>query len=336
MNDAKFSIVLPIRNSGKYIEECVNSILSQTFKDFELLILAHDSDQDTMNYLNSFNHPKTKIFYAENINGIVGNWARIKDIPKSKYMTIIGYDDILAPNFLEVINTLIEQHPNATLYHTHFNFIDGAGNLIRPAKQMPEELQVHEFLKLFLINSIDSMGTGYVMRSADYNKVGGISIQYPNLLFADFDLWIKMIALGYKVVSKENCFSFRLHQSVTATTDDTKLHKGLEVFFDFLLKLKTNDKKSGAIIDEFGADFLMKNLISYSHRILRTPKNKRNISIRKFIGQTKMLAQKIGVEKQYYPEKNKQIRLSIIIDESVILSTLFFTTRKIYGKPFRH
>ena len=161
----KFSVIIPLRNSGNYLDECVKSILNQIFTDFELLILAHDSNSETLNDLYSIKDERVKIIYAENVDGITGNWARIKGIPKSEFMTIIGYDDILKPNFLKAINELIEKYPDASLYHTHFDFIDSQGKKIRDCKPMPEQLSATELLSIFLQGKIDSMGTGYVMRS---------------------------------------------------------------------------------------------------------------------------------------------------------------------------
>ena len=56
---------------------------------------------------------------------------------------------------------------------------------------MDEKQTAAEFLHSLFIDSIDTMGTGYMMRSKDYDAVGGMPA-YPNLLFADHALWIKL------------------------------------------------------------------------------------------------------------------------------------------------
>lgn len=331
----KFSIILPVRNGSNYIRECITSILAQTYTDFELLILENASTDDTSQIIQSFNHEKIKIITAKKLLNIEENWARAAETPKAEFMTLIGHDDLLKPDFLETINELIDTYPDATLYHTHFNFIDPKGKIIRACKPMPPTLQLSQLLKGFLDNTIDSMGTGYVMRSADYDRIGGISVKYPNLLFADFDLWLQLAALGYEAVAKENSFSFRVHQSVTSSSADAKLHKGLEVFTDSLVQLKTNNAECAEIIDEYGSIFLTRLAKSYSHRILRTPKNKRGkVSVAGYINDTKQLARKLGIEKKFKPEEEKTIWIAKLIDENRFLGALFFLARKIYGKPF--
>ncbi len=332
----EFSVILPLRNQGQYLQECIHSILSQTYTNFELIILAHDSDEATLACLNSLTEPRIKMIYAENIDGIAGNWARIKNVAKKEFMTIIGYDDIFKPRFLQTIDELIRKYPEASLYHTHFDFIDADGKVIRQCKPMPEKLSQDELLAEFLKGTIDAMGTGYVMRSADYESVGGISATYPNLLFADFDLWLQLAGLKYEVIATENCFSFRVHQSVTSSSSDAKLHEGLGTFINFLAALKLQQPTTAAVIHKHGGKFLLRYAKSYSHRILRTPKNKRNeISVKRFISYTRQLATLLNIDSNYLPEKEKSIKLAGIIDRSKLLSTLFLIVRSRYGKPFK-
>ncbi len=331
----KFSIILPVRNGSNYLQPCVESILAQTYPDFELLVLENASTDNTLDILRSFRDERIKIIPAEKPLTIEENWARAIALPKAEYMTLIGHDDIVAPHFLEVINTLIQKYPDASLYHTHFNFIDGKGKVIRKCKPMPPKLQQHELLEGFLRNKVDSMGTGYVMRSADYDKTGGIPVNYPGLLFADFDLWLTITGLRYEVVAPDNAFAFRVHQSATTSSADTRLHKGLETFVHFLAELRLKSQMNNDVIKKHAAGFLMQYAKSYSHRILRTPKNKRsNTSVQEFINFTKQLANELSVMQNFHPEKDKSIRLAKRIDESRLLSKLFLLIREKYGKPF--
>lgn len=333
----EFSIILPVKNGSNYIKECIESILSQTYTGFELLILENASTDDTVEIINSFNDPRIKIITSEKALSIEENWARALSVPKKEYMTLIGHDDILKPDFLETVLSLIDKYPDASLYHTHFNFIDSKGKEIRPCKPMPEKISFAQLLEGFLNDRIDSMGTGYVTRSAHYEKTGGIPVKYPFLLFADFELWLNLTAISYECVSAKNCFSFRVHQSVTSSSPDSRLHTGLEIFSNYLAGLKSRNSDAAKIIEDHGAALLLRYAKSYSDRILRTPKkNRGNTSVTKFIEQTKKLAELLGVNDSYYPEKDKSIALARRIDKSEILSGVFLAARRIYGRPFKN
>src|SRR6266498_4274334 len=193
----KYSIILPVHNGGEYVKECVSSILSQTLGDFDLQVLENYSSDGTLEWIRSLSDERIKVFPSEKPLSIEENWARIKSIQKNEFITLIGHDDLLSKNYLKVMNDLITKHPDATLYQTHFRYIDSKGETIRHCKPMDEIQSATEFLAAFLTGIIDTMGTGFMMRARDYHECGGIPA-YPNLLFADFELWINLTGKSYK------------------------------------------------------------------------------------------------------------------------------------------
>ncbi len=331
---AKYSIILPVRNGGHYLKTCVASILSQTYTGFNFIILDNCSTDGTLEWLYALKDERIKIIVSDKPLTIEESWGRIKNIEKNEFITLIGHDDILYPDFLSVIDKLATAYPQASLYHTHFNFIDAKGKIIRACKPMQQQMSGYDFLKNFLTNSIDAMGTGYVMRAKDYDALRGIPVHYPNLLFADFELWLNLSLKSYAVVAAKNCFAFRVHKSTTGTSEDKKLHRALEIFTNFLHTLQLQDLKAKHIIDEFGSEFLLFFCKGYSHRLLRTPlKNRAGLTVGKFIRFTKELATLLGVQEKFKPEKMQSIKLAALIDDNKMLSRLFLSFKKIYSKP---
>ena len=331
---AKFSIILPVRNGGNYVKECVASVLSQQFTDFNFIILNNASTDGTLEWLQSINDERIKIIPSTKSLTIEENWGRVKDVEKNEFITLIGHDDILYPDFLTTIDILIKDHPQASLYHTHFNFIDAAGKIIRPSKPMSYRLNGNEFLQAFLTANIDLMGTGYVMRSKDYDALDGIPVKYPNLLFADFELWLNLTLKSYEAIAHKNCFAFRVHKSTTGTSQDKKLHDALGIFVDYLANLEKDDVKAKNSIDEFGSQFLLFYCKGFSHRLLRTPLQKRNnFLVKDFVSYTKQLALKLGIQQQYKPSQQLSIQLALLIDSNLLSRKLFLLFKSIYSKP---
>lgn len=328
----KYSIILPVHNGGHFVKECIKSIFAQTLQDFNLIVLENQSTDGTAEWLASLQNEKIVIIPAPKPLSIEENWSRIKDVPKNEFITLIGHDDILYPDFLECIDKLIQEHPDAGLYHTHFNFIDAAGKVIRNSKPMPAFLSFNNLLKGFLTQSVDSMGTGYVMRASDYNALGGIQVKYPNLLFADFELWLSLAKNGMAVAEK-TCFAFRVHQSTTGSSQDVKLHSGLALYVDFLAKQNTS-KESEKVIKQYAGKMLLFYCKGFCHRLLRTEQRLRNgITVTSFIEQTKSLAEKLGVKESYFPERVITIRIAALIDKHKFLRSLFLWIKKIYPRP---
>jgi len=331
---AKYSIILPVHNGGHYLKQCIGSILSQTYTDFNCIILENASTDGTLEWLQSVKDDRITIISSEKLLTIEENWGRITGVKKNEFITLIGHDDILYPDFLDVMNRQVTSKPEASLYHTHFNYIDASGNIRRPCKPMNPSITGYEFLQAFLTNSIDSMGTGYVMRSADYDALQGIPLKYPNLLFADFELWLNLTFKGYEVVAPEKCFAFRIHKSTTGAASDKKLHKALDVFIDFLSSLENRDAQAKEIINEYGVPFLMFYCKGFSNRLLRTPFYKREkLTVRDFIEHTKKLATKLRIQDKYRPENEFSVKLAAFIDSNTVSRKLFLLFKRIYPKP---
>jgi glycosyltransferase involved in cell wall biosynthesis len=328
----KFSIILPVKNGDNYIKECVQSILSQTYPGFNLHILENCSTDGTAEWLQTLSDERIVIIPSKAPLSIEENWARILSIQKNEFMTIIGHDDLLEKNYLQVMNDLIQEYSNASLYQTHFRFIDAKGNFLKKCKPMDEKQTTAEFLHALFIDSIDTMGTGYMMRSKDYESVGGIP-SYPNLLFADHALWVKLTELSFKATASSQSFLYRLHENLSKRSDAPKYINAFYSYLDFLVELKTKDQNVSIVLDNYIANYIQYNCRSLSHRLLKTQVSERNgmkvsVFINNCIKYNNLLTDKTGL----LPLKKFNIRFAKFIDDNFITRKLYLLFRKIYQK----
>ena len=329
----KFSIILPVRNGGEYVKECVNSILTQTLNDFNLIVLDNCSSDGTLQWIQSLNDKRIIIYSSDKPLTIEENWGRIVAIEKNEYMTLIGHDDMLTPDYLSLMNDLVNKYPDASLYHTHFSFIDSKGRKIRKCKTMQERENGPQFLQTILQNKIDIIGTGFMMRSKDYDDVGGIP-PYPNLLYSDFELWINLTAKSYKATASEEGFYFRQHQSTTSVSPDTKMQQAFERFIFNLENLKKKSSAYDEVIKNNADKFILNSCKGLCHRLLRTPMGKReNLSVTTFLNQCKKYSELLTGTKNFNPFSNHSIFLAKIIDSNPLTRKLFLSFKKMYSKP---
>lgn len=329
----KFSIILPVKNGGELIKKCVQSILSQSNKGFNLLILENYSTDETKKWLQSLNDNRITIFPSNKPLSIEENWARIKDIPKNEFITLIGHDDLLDEHYLETMNALINKHPSATLYQSHFRYIDAAGVDIKKCKLMKEQYNEAEYLEAILTDTLDTMGTGYMMRSKDYDKLGGIP-SYPNLLFADHELWIRLTGLGYMAVSATEGFSYRLNQSVSKLSGASKYIDAFYLFLDFLTKLREKDNAIANTISATIPGYIHFYCKSLAHRLLKTPQSQRNNkTLEAFIFTCNSKLNELAPEFKFNLMSDPDIRLASFIDSNAISRSLYLLFRKFYSKP---
>jgi hypothetical protein len=248
-------------------------------------------------------------------------------------MTCIGHDDLLLPGYLQEMKTLIEKYPQASLYQTQFTFIDWQGKPIRPCRPIPPTLSGEELLERILTRQIDINGTGYMLRSKDYEAAGGIPL-YPNLLFADFALWVDIARMSGMVASPANCFSYRLHQSMTASSADDKIQAAFGYCIDYLLRLKQQSAAARAVINAHGAAFIATYCSSYAHRLLRKPAALRQgVTVNGWVQQCREYADKLIDNNTFDPAALPGVRMAKLVDATALGRKLFLLFKKIYSKP---
>lgn len=330
---ARYSVILPVRNGGNYLRECVQSILSQTVNDLELLVLENKSTDDTLEILASFNDPRIKIFPAPAPLSMEENWHRAVELPKSEFMTLIGHDDVLHSDYLSVMRELILAHPDASLYQTHFRYIDAAGNETGKCKQMEPVQQPDLAVSNFLCDRTDLMGTGFMMRSRDFEEAGGMPM-YPSLLFADMELWIELSCRNYLAVARQECFSYRKHPAATtSSSSDAKFIQAFDLLVKYLVQLKVRKPQLAGVITRDGQELLRQYCQGITHKVLRTPKPARQTpSVAELIDTFRQYGKDL-CEGKFEPLDHKKIKAGKTIDSNVLFHSAFLLFKKLYHKP---
>lgn len=122
----RFSISIPAFK-GAFLSECIESILCQTYKDFELIIVNDASPEDLDSIVNCYSDDRLRYFKNE-INcgaiNVVDNWNKCLEYSKGDYIICMGDDDMLMPNCLEVYSSLIDKYPGLGVYHAWTELID--------------------------------------------------------------------------------------------------------------------------------------------------------------------------------------------------------------------
>lgn len=330
----KYSIILPVKNGGNFIKECVHSILSQSLQDFELLVLENASTDDTLALISSIQDQRIKVFPSEKSLSIEENWGRIVSVQKNEFMTMIGHDDVLDRDYLLTIDNLIQQYPDASLYQTHFRYVNKEGREVRKCLPMTEKQQPSEVVHNFLCSKMDIMGTGFMMRSEDYDSVGGIKA-YPNLLFADMELWIELSGKSYFAVAQQECFSYRIHPGATTSlSTDFKTFEAFDQFVNYLYNLKSEDPTLAEIIRKDSDHLLMQYCQGITHKVLRTVHSKRlTPSVGEIIDKFRDYGKQLKEDNSFEPLNSFKIRTGKLIDNNKLLHSLFLTFKAFFPKP---
>jgi len=119
----KFSIVIPLFNKENYIEETLQSVVQQTFKDFEVLLVNDCSTDSSLQKAISIIDTRIKVIEHDKNKGLsAARNTGIKNAQAS-YITFLDADDIWKPTFLEKIEFLIHTYPQANLFATNYEVL---------------------------------------------------------------------------------------------------------------------------------------------------------------------------------------------------------------------
>jgi len=117
----KVSVIIPAYNA-EYIREAIDSVLNQTFKDFEIIVIDDGSTDNTPNILKSYGN-KIRWKSQENKGSASATNEGIK-MAKSEYIAYIDADDVCLPERLEIQIKYLDEHPDVGLVYTDFYQID--------------------------------------------------------------------------------------------------------------------------------------------------------------------------------------------------------------------
>ena len=200
----KISVIMPVFNGGKYIEEAIKSILNQTFIDFEFIIINDGSTDNSLTIIQSFNDRRIKIINQETNHG---NYpARNIGIASAQgeYICVMDSDDISLPNRLQIQYKFLEKNSPIAICGTPAKII-GTDKIWR--KPMG-----YDDLKIaFLENNFCIHPTLMIRHSV--LKYTGILYNNQFRYAADYD-FISNIMVHFKVVNISNVLlEYRLHNS---------------------------------------------------------------------------------------------------------------------------
>jgi glycosyltransferase involved in cell wall biosynthesis len=193
------SVIIPCYNYGQYIQDALRSIQSQTFQDFEIIVVDDGStDNVTLTVLDQLKQEDLKVIRLENL-GLAQSRNRGISIAKGKYVCCLDADDTLEPTYFEKCLCLMESNPGISFAYSHL-ITFGDEHKVRLAE--PFNLRL-------LINYNHLHATGIFRRDA-WETVAG----YDPLMsgYEDWDFWIRLGKAGFRGrLVPEVLFNYRRH-----------------------------------------------------------------------------------------------------------------------------
>ena len=147
-----FSVIMPVYNGEKFIEDAVNSVCAQTYDNWELIIVNDGSKDNTADVLKKYEiNSQIKIIHQENGGVSVARNTAIS-ASQGEYIVFLDADDVWHSNHLEVMNELITEYPDAGLYATFTRTELVNGGIIEECdffKDKPDVVYLEDFFEAY-------------------------------------------------------------------------------------------------------------------------------------------------------------------------------------------
>jgi glycosyltransferase involved in cell wall biosynthesis len=204
----EFSFVMPSYKIN-YIRQAINSVLHQTYSNFELIIVNDASPENVYDVVRTFDDNRISYFEnQENIGGkdLIENWNQCLNYAQGEYVILASDDDIYKPTFLKEINDLILKYPECNVIRSRVQRINSVGKVTNMDCLYPEYMSQAEFIYYWAKGMIKCI-SNYVFKR-DYFVNHGNFINFPLAWFSDDATVIKMSGNG--IASTKNVlFEFR-------------------------------------------------------------------------------------------------------------------------------
>ena len=228
---AKVSVVMPVYNTpDEVLKEAVESILNQTYKDFELLIINNGSCSDITTVIDKYSDSRIKYYEIKENHGVAA--ARNLGIEKmsGEYYAVMDSDDIASPDRLEKQVQIFEAEPDVLLCASLF-------------KRFPEEVVVKAPLKPGLLDFLkrDFLGHSTVMIRIGNKKEFLYQEEYE--VCDDIELYSRLIMKGRFYVIPEALVNYRFEGKGISIKKSNKVSECAKKIKNQQMEFLTSDKK---------------------------------------------------------------------------------------------
>lgn len=213
---SKVSVLMPAYNVEKYIYDAIDSILNQTYKDIELIIVDDGSTDKTVDIIRSFNDRRIKLYKNEKNMGLPYTRNRLLELANGEYIAIMDSDDISHKKRIEKQVKFLKKNNNIDVVGTNFKRFNES---LSKRASVETDYRVNK-VRLMFINGLQNPS---VMFRTSFIKEKNIKYRDEYIVAQDYAFWIDCIKYGNVTNIKKVLLYYRTgHDSITKTSKSKK------------------------------------------------------------------------------------------------------------------
>jgi glycosyltransferase involved in cell wall biosynthesis len=209
----KVTVLMPVYRNEQYLKKAIESILNQTFKDFEFLIICDDPSDNIRTILDHFqsHDERIKAFYFQERQGLVSALNKGCGLAKGKYIARMDADDISLPKRFSRQVAFLDEHPDVGVVGSWARLC--SNNKDAGIRKVPGE---HNFIKWCLCFYCPMIHPSVMLRKETLIRSGGYSDEMIHA--EDYDLWRRLCIVANIANIQEVLIHLRLHEASVSSS----------------------------------------------------------------------------------------------------------------------
>lgn len=225
MNAPLISVILPVYNGSRFLKQTIDSILSQTYMNFELIIADDASTDDSRSIIDAYDDSRIRrVYLAQNLN-VCSNSNTAFAQAAGKYTALIGHDDMWQPEKLEKQLAYMEQHPECGACLTKCNVINEKNESLDagPFNELANDSRFR-LIEFLFYNHNHVCAPSALIKSSTLRDAG--YYDYSLLYLQDYDLWLRILTKQEIWILEEQLTDYRVitdtGSNLSAIDDSTR------------------------------------------------------------------------------------------------------------------
>ena len=229
------SILMPVYKTSQYLREAMDSVLSQTFTDFELIVLNDCSPDNAEEILDEYKDPRIVRYLGKENVGLANVLNVGMQMARGKYIARMDSDDLSMPNRLEVQVDYLERHPDIDLCSCGMTLFGAKdGKWVRESD--PDMVRISTLFFSPILHASS------VWRKEAFDKKG-LRFEQEMVPAEDYDLWCRALSGGLRMVNIPDClYLYRIHPNQATENTARTSRKEVEVRERFLRAIYPDSK----------------------------------------------------------------------------------------------
>jgi len=242
----KVSICIPSYNCGAFIGKTIQSVLNQTYQDFEIIVVDDCSTDNSEEVIKSFKDPRIRFSKNEKNLGMVPNTNKALKLAKGEFVGILHSDDCYAPKMIETALKAFSENSEVGFIYSSYVVVDENDKTVTRVKLCGHDktFRSKEGFKKLAIRNYASP-SAVLFRRKCYEAVGPFDEEfpYPN----DWNMWLRIsLKYDFACLSDYLCY-YRMHERSVSTL----LYNSFETAVQEYYMLKKLQKKVGFELSPF-------------------------------------------------------------------------------------